>query len=435
MSRGVTTIYRPEDISGPGSAGSSKDYGSSLFPLTMDLKRSLRQVPTKLNPLYGIHVGRSMFLLLAAFFILGLMGFITQLELLFWATSLSVAVFFVSVLLPGWMINAIEVTKTIPESGIVSRPLTITYTIRNKHRLFSLRSIRIVELFSSEHVEDLPHVYIPVVGPGETLTFRVSVTPANRGHIVCLGTRLASRYPFGLLTRFRTVEEAKHIVVYPAMGVLTSNFMPAHKASEYQMGITLPRHKGSSDEFYALREYRVGDNPRFIHWRRTARMGRLVVREMSQYAPHRLTLILDTFMPEEKKNRVLFEQTVSFAATLLCHSLERGYRTALVCTNVPPMMVPPLSGRPAQLRILKTLSEVEYQTTYSLPDLFNTWRFTGSWSGRCLVVGLSDPHTGVLKKLNEVIGPVQYFHVGTPEWRQLFIPPMYLREARGDAHD
>ena len=81
MSRGVTTIYRPEEISGPGSAGSSKDYGSSLFPLTMDLKRSLRQVPTKLNPLYGIHVGRSMFLLLAAFFILGLMGFITQLEL------------------------------------------------------------------------------------------------------------------------------------------------------------------------------------------------------------------------------------------------------------------------------------------------------------------------------------------------------------------
>jgi hypothetical protein len=93
------------------------------------------------------------------------------------------------------------------------------------------------------------------------------------------------------------------------------------------------------------------------------------------------------------------------------------------------MMVPPLSGRPAQLRILKTLSEVEFQTQYKVPDLFNSWRFTGSWSGRCLVVGLSDPHPGVLKKLSEVIGPVQYFHVGTPEWRSLFIPPMYLRTA------
>lgn len=418
-----------------GGAAGSQEYGPSVFPLTMDFKRSLRQVPVKLNPLYGIHLGRSMFLLLAAFILLGLMAFITQLELLFWATSLSVAVFFVSVLLPGWVINSLEVTKMIPDSGIVSRPLTITYTVRNKHRFFPLHSIRIVELFSPEQVEELPHVYIPVVEAGETLTFRVSVTPAHRGHIACMGTRIASRYPFGLLTRFRTMEDTKRIVVYPAMGALTSSFLPAHKASEYQMGITMPRQKGYSDEFYALREYRVGDNPRFIHWRRTARMGRLVVREMSQYAPHRLTLILDTFMPEKKKNRILFEQMVSFAATLLCHSLERGYRTALVCTNVPPMMVPPLSGRPAQLRILKTLSEVEYQTNHTLTDLFGSWRFTGSWSGRCLVVGLSDPNPGVLKKLNEVIGPVQYFHVGTPEWRALFVPPMYLREMGKNNHD
>ena len=38
------------------------------------------------------------------------------------------------------------------------------------------------------------------------------------------------------------------------------------------------RHCGSM-AFSSLREYAPGDDPRQIHWRTTARLGRLVVRE------------------------------------------------------------------------------------------------------------------------------------------------------------
>jgi uncharacterized protein (DUF58 family) len=430
-SRAATTT-QPNDDGQAASAGRSSFDEINDLPLEMDLKRMMRQVPTKLHPLYGLHLGRSVLLLLIVLFLFGGMAFVTQLNLLFWAISLSVAMFFISILFPGWIVNSLEVTKIVPDTGFVSRPAAITYIVRNKRKLFPLYSIRIVELFSEEQVEGLPRAFIPCLGPGKTCSFQLYVTPRHRGALGCQGTRIASKYPFGLLTRFRTVVDCRHIEVYPALGTLTTRLMPAHKESEYQMGVSQPRNQGNSEEFFALREYRAGDNPRLIHWKRTARMGRLVVREMCQYAPRRFTVILDTHLPEDTpKNRLIFEEMVSFAATVLCQSLENGYRTALVCTSVPPTMVPPLTGRPAQQRILRTLSVIEPQFEHRLPELFESWRFNGSWSGRCLVVGRGNPGTGLLARLSEVVGPVQYLQAGSGEWRNIFVPPAYLREERG----
>ena len=116
------------------------------------------------------------------------------------------------------------------------RPMMINYTIRNKRRLFPLYSIRIVELFDPEQVEEMPRVFIPCIGPGKSCSFQVYVTPKNRGPMMCLGTRIASKYPFGLLTRFRTVTDSRHVDIYPALGSLTTRLLPANRNSEYQMG-------------------------------------------------------------------------------------------------------------------------------------------------------------------------------------------------------
>jgi uncharacterized protein (DUF58 family) len=423
-------VFKPTPVS-PVSSNASPNE----LPLEIDVDRMIRQVPVKLHPLFGIHLGRAVLSLLIAFIIIAMMAFVTQLNMLIWAGSLIIAVFFVSILFPGWIVNSVEITKVVPDTGFMFRPLMINYTIRNKRKYFSVYSLRIVELFDPELVEDMPRVFIPSLGPGQSYSFQIYVVPKNRGPMACLGTRIASTYPFGLLTRFRTVIDDRHVDIYPALGTLTTRLLPANRESEYQMGNTQPRYKGNSEEFFALREYRAGDNPRFIHWRRTASKGRLIVREMCQYSPHRITVILDTYLPEKnKKTRLIFEEMVSFAATVLCQTLENGYRAALVCTSIPPIMVPPMNGRPAQQRILKTLSVVEPQYTFTLPEMFESWRFSGSWSGRCLLIGQGDPGSGIISKLSEVIGPVQYFQAGSREWKGIFVPPAYLR-ARGQSED
>ena len=52
--------------------------------------------------------------------------------------------------------------------------------------------------------------------------------------------------------------------------------------------------RGGQDEFYGVKEYRTGENPRHIYWRRSARTGVLVAKEMTQVSPPKLLLLVDT---------------------------------------------------------------------------------------------------------------------------------------------
>jgi len=80
------------------------------------------------------------------------------------------------------------------------------------------------------------------------------------------------------------------------------------------------------------------------------------------------------------------------------------------------------------------LSAVEPQTEHPLTELFQHWRFTGGWTGRCFIVSLGVPPSNVLDKLTELIGPIVTYTAGTSEWRNTFIPPACLR-AEPVGHD
>jgi uncharacterized protein (DUF58 family) len=51
--------------------------------------------------------------------------------------------------------------------------------------------------------------------------------------------------------------------------------------------------KGEGTEFERMREYRPGDEPRKVDWKTTARMGKLIVREMGQERNQNLMLLID----------------------------------------------------------------------------------------------------------------------------------------------
>lgn len=401
-------------------ADHSEDWSAVVVK---DPASSMRQVPTGWHPQYGIHVGWPGLMLLVAIAGMGSVAFLSQLNLLFWGTSLAVACLVVSIILPGRMVNAIEITKALADTAVVGEPMTVKYEVRNSRRWFGAYSVRIVELLGADATSAGPRAYIPYIGAGGRVTFQVLITPRQRGQLVFRGSRVASRYPFGVLTRFRTIADGRGVTVYPALGRLDRRFVPGQRGVQSHLRQTQSHARGDSDEFYALREYRRGDNPHHIYWKRSAKMGQLVVREMSRFAPHRLTVILNTHLPNGDRDDLdRFEEAVSFVATLMCDSLEKGYRVTLVCTSDPPVIVPPLSGREAQHRILRTLSQVQGQAATPLSELVRQWRWTHRWRGQCLLVGLSDPGGGVMERLSDAVGPVHSAVAGTSGWRRIFVP-------------
>jgi uncharacterized protein (DUF58 family) len=73
-----------------------------------------------------------------------------------------------------------------------------------------------------------------------------------------------------------------------------------------------------------LRDYRSGDSRRHIHWRTSARRGKLTVRQFERPLHHDTAIYLDLWQPVRptEDDRQHVELAVSFAATLV-HDLCR----------------------------------------------------------------------------------------------------------------
>jgi uncharacterized protein (DUF58 family) len=114
--------------------------------------------------------------------------------------------------------------------------------------------------------------------------------PTDRRGVVDLGPlRVQRRDPLGLTVVSRTHGEVNRVWVYPK----------AHPLAAVPVGIVrsldgrVDRVPHGSITFDTLREYVIGDELRHVHWRTTARVGELMVREHVDTALPRLVVLLD----------------------------------------------------------------------------------------------------------------------------------------------
>jgi len=156
---------------------------------------------------------------------------------------------------------------------------------------------------------------------------------------------LMSCFPFGLTWWKRTFRKQVDIrgnplsiTVHPPCLPISGNFLFSLTAITSTMGL---RSSSSiavmqSTSVRSVREFKVGDSTRHIHWPSTARLGKLLVREFDDETLPVFDLLLD--LQAEWKNRQQFE-----LAVCMLHSLIRlGYN--LGC--VPELFInPPLNSR------------------------------------------------------------------------------------------
>ncbi len=141
----------------------------------------------------------------------------------------------------------------------------------------------------------------------------LEVLPLKRGPLRFAGATLASRDPIGLFRGFVRVPLPQTVLILPKRYRLPAIALPGtHKY--HQGGVAFAASVGESEEFVSLRDYRPGDPLRHVHWRSSARAGRLVVKEFEDEFFVRHALILDTFGSADMAET--FEEAVSLAASL-----------------------------------------------------------------------------------------------------------------------
>ena len=159
-------------------------------------------------------------------------------------------------------------------------------------------------------------VDIPVLGSHGTKEVTYSL-PTHRRGIVDVGpVMIAKRDPLGLLSREARLGGKQRLWIHPKVMRLPP--LPVGFAKDLE-GPTSDMSPKGDVAFHTLREYVPGDEYRHIHWKTSARLGTLMVRQyVDNRRPH-LTIVLDT-RPDGYDDST-FELAVSCVASLVVSSL------------------------------------------------------------------------------------------------------------------
>jgi uncharacterized protein (DUF58 family) len=150
--------------------------------------------------------------------------------------------------------------------------------------------------------------------PGESARAAYRL-PATRRGIISVGPLdVEVGDPFGLAARAATAAPVLELTVYPHIDAVGA---PGGGGDSNPHGaaanpFALGRH---GDDFYALREYVVGDDLRRVHWRSTARMDELMVRHDEMPWQARTTVVLDARRAAHTATSL--ERAVSAAASVV----------------------------------------------------------------------------------------------------------------------
>jgi uncharacterized protein (DUF58 family) len=115
-------------------------------------------------------------------------------------------------------------------------------------------------------------------------------------------------------------------------------------------------------EIHGLRDYRPGDSLRWIHWRSSARRGRLLVCEFEENPSSDLILIIEPWLPARPTDadRARLEWLISLAGTICCDwGRDVTARFTLIVARPKLICLPFSSGAEFSLRALETLAVEE----------------------------------------------------------------------------
>lgn len=277
--------------------------------------------------------------IVTAFVLLGAVN--SQNNLLFWALGLAIGGLLASGFVSGTSLMGLAIEREPVPEAQVGRPFAIRYRVRNRSRFMPAYALLIEELpAKGESRKDLPLVGRPVasigrVPPRRTVRCETSALVEQRGPFALSRVRVSTTFPFGVARKSVTFDLTQPSLATPAVHRLRSDVVetilePAHDGTE---AIASP---GAGEDFFGVREYRVGDRVRDVSWRLSARSDTLVVTQRSARAPRRLVLHLDLDPKLAEQRDARAEQLLSLAASLI---VEAGRRAISVSLAIPQMGV------------------------------------------------------------------------------------------------
>ena len=227
---------------------------------------------------------------------------------------------------------------------------------------------------------------------------------SERGAFIFGPTRLSSGDLFGFFRRQKTVGQLDYLLVYPRLVPLEKLGIVSHQLFG---DIRLKQHLFQDPVLTAgVREYLPGDSLKRIHWKSTARLGRLQTKIYEPTTTVDISIFLDVRTlkaPLWGSSYQLQELGIITAASIAQYALKAGFRVGLYVNQVTRfsegMLNVPPSRHPDQLeRILEGMAQLHQVETIPMVRYVRQEAGTLPW-GSTLVLVSAQPDESLMAAL------------------------------------
>ncbi len=236
------------------------------------------------------------------------------------------------------------------------RPAYGVLRVTNHSRIWNVRDVVITSTDLSESI------LLPMVSKRSSMDVPAPFLFQRRGIARVKSVDLYTRYPFGFFLKKRRARLSGEVVVFPRL-------LPDEATSERFRPIigeqTTANRPGPGTEIYSFRDYVRGDSMRHVYWKKSASVGRWIMKQTDLEAARAVHVVLDAYKPHDASGDE-FEEMISAAATFLFHSVRRGLSVMLSLPRVT-LQASDQDGASSMFRALAVL-EASYEPVYQTID-------------------------------------------------------------------
>lgn len=287
--------------------------------VTAALARAWRAVASVVTPL-----GWSLLAAVAVTFPVGYLAGWAEFAVAAWAGT--VLLLLAGLVLLGSHAHAVELR--MPHNRVVvGEPAVGGITVHNPSKRRRLGAT--IEVPVGAGLLELPLPPLPAGGTAED-AFTV---PTRRRGVLRIGpVRTVRADPLGLIRREHVWPESLELFVHPRTVPVTATSTGLVRDLEGQ----ITRDITNSDvSFHALRDYRPGDDRRYIHWKSTAKQGAHMVRQFEETRRSHLIVAL-SLAAADYETEEQFELAVSVAGSLGVRAIRDARTVSVVVSERTP---------------------------------------------------------------------------------------------------
>jgi uncharacterized protein (DUF58 family) len=286
-------------------------------------------------------------------------------NLLYLLLGMLLALIIVSGLMSELSLRDLTVVRRLPLRAQVGRPHLVEIEVFNHKGRVPSYAIEVEDLRAGQPADK--RCFFLKISPKSAQVAAYRRTPAKRGRDRHVGFRIATRFPFGLFEKSREVPAEGELVIYPAIDPLQLPALPAGRnaGGDASMG------RGHGDDYIGLRLLREGEDRRDVHWRKSAAVGQLVMRERAREARPDVVLPLDVVRRDDAKDDWFnaFERRIRDVASRAVAHIKRGDTISVKTTGGEVVRGDRTTGAD---RVLRFLALVESITQTQLAERAQT---------------------------------------------------------------